>query len=198
MTELTYAALQQIMYQPSDVWLATDRSGDRWLHDQWVMLCVSGNSALGDTADGAYKIVVSGDNRGLQPRTAIPAQDLDLFFEVAERDPAEWIDVAPSEWSVAEERIANGKKSERAMLWVAASTPCLVGESTWLAIRRRWPEAEMKYLPRRNLFRFVDLGVAGETLFAYAAGIRIPEGQENIAQAIADLHSYKLTQLATS
>jgi hypothetical protein len=198
MTELTYAALRQIMYQPSAVWLATEYSGDRWLHDQWVMLNVTGNSALryedatdselelGEIPDGAYKLMAD-QKLGLQPRDSIPQADLEAYFAGI---LGEWRPANPTQWSVAEH-------PGKAMLWEARGSgvqlPCLLGESTWTAIKRHYPDCEVHWQPRRNLFQFSE---RGSFPFCFAAGIQVPTGQERIAVEIARLHV--LTQHATA
>jgi hypothetical protein len=205
MSELTYAALRQIMYQPSACWLATEfYEGDRWLTDQFVMLKVTGHSALiipehadepcycdetstrncpqhhdagYEMPDGAYKLTVS---NGIQPRDSIPAPDLDAWSLSLKGD---WAVARPTEWSVAEH-------PGKAMLWVSDSgVPCLIGEPTWTAIRRHYPDCRVEYLESRNLFSF---SLEDRFPFCYAAGIQIPDGQEETARAIV-----ALTQLAT-
>lgn len=193
MPEGTWASLRQIMYQPSAVWLATENSGDRWLTDQYVMLNVTDYPAFkvceecragricGECPpgypDGPYKLTVSS---GPQPRAAIPEPDIEGYFQRIEgRD---WRPATPTEWSVAEH-------PGKAMLWAhwpnprdheIPPEPCLLGESTWTAINRHYPDCLVEYSFRGNgLFRF-----SSPVAFAFAAYIRIPEGQEAAALAV--------------
>jgi hypothetical protein len=180
MTELTYAALRQIMYQPSAVWLATENSGDRWLTDQFVMLCVSGLSAVEGVTDGPYKLMADGE---IRERDSIPPPDLESWFAGLR---GTWLPAAPTEWSVAEH-------PGKAMLWHVRALPALMGEPTWTQIKRHYPDCEVEWLRERNLFRFSSRYL--NVPFCYAAGIRVPDGQESIASEIA--RANYLTQLAT-
>jgi hypothetical protein len=70
----------------------------------------------------------------------------------------------------------------KAQLWRSLGVPCLLGESTWAAIRRHYPGVSVEYSHGKlNLFRFSAEGVG---VFCFAAGIRCPEGQEGAAMAI--------------
>lgn len=194
-----WAQLRQIMYEPSQCWLSTEYSGDRWLTDQYVLMNVSDHEGFEELADGPYKLTVS---NGPQARDSVPEPDIEAWFAVVAR--YSWREVRPSEWSVAEH-------PGKAMLWVIdepcpifgednmAHLPCLLGEPTWTAISRHYPDVIVEYAPEGNLFRFsatnhidpmddcLDGGCAcGPLPFCYAAGIRVPDGQEAVADAIAN------------
>ena len=181
-----WAHLRQIMYQPSQCWLSTENSGDRWLTDQFVLYDVSGYDGFEELPDGPYKLTVS---NGPQAREAIPEPDIEAWFTRAGRSG--WHSASPSEWSVAEH-------PGKAMLWVCGTQPCLMGESTWTALKRHHPEVEVDYAADLNLFRFSEwphveasqecaegICVCQITPFCFAAGIRVPDGQEETAWAIA-------------
>jgi hypothetical protein len=203
-----WAQLRQIMYQPSTVWLSTENSGDRWLTDQFVLINVTGESAILQPAiegiidshspggvewpDGPYKLTASD---GLKPRESVPEPDIEAWFTRAAE--SKWRRVRPTEWSVAEH-------PGKAMLWAYAhaggNAPCLFGESTWTALKRHHPEVVVEYARDLNLFRFSEVThdasreECGEgrcvhpwVPFCYAAGIRVPEGQEDAAVAVAAL-----------
>lgn len=181
--------LRQIMYEPSAVWLATWAGERRWLTDGYVMLDVTDSPALEDeeVPDGGYKLVAS---KGFDPRDAVPEPDLDKYFERLD-EIAEWHVVKPSEWSVAEH-------PGKAQLWIYNAPgfkpqPCLLGESTWTQLKRHHADAIVEYSPERNTFRFTE-GLP----FCFAAGIRVPDGQEFVAAAIArkaDVTSYTVTDI---
>lgn len=201
-----WAELRQILYEPSAVWLATWAGTERWLTDQFVMLDVTGSDALAEAElpDGGYKLTAA---NGFQPRDTVPEPDLDVYFAAMDV-AANWHLARPTEWSVAEH-------PGKAMLWtyfvpidsgfgttnvpLDVGQPCLLGESTWTAIRRHHPGCLVEYSDEINAFRFAELprdcpSCAGEPgvycghrplPFCFAAGIRIPDGQEQVAAAIA-------------
>lgn len=176
-----WTRLRQIMYQPSVVWLATDDQGRRWLTDQYVVYDVTQLEALYcyDSSydvvwpDGAYQLMATGKER-FRPRDDSHVVHIQEWLKIATEKP--WYYTHPSEWSVAEH-------PGKAMLWVSGNEPCLFGESTWSAIHKHYPDVAAQYTPEGNLFRF---SLDGKP-FAYAAGIQIPEGQERVAQAIAEV-----------
>ena len=173
------------MYQPSAVWLSTENSGDRWLTDKYVLLNVTDDETFKPCAecrggricgecppgypDGPYKLTVS---NGPTWRDAIPHPDIEAYFGVLAEYT--WYPAYPSEWSVAEH-------PGKAQLWVSANDPVLLGEPTWTQIRRHYPDVFVMYSGSGNLFRFSVEDVP----FCYAAGIRIPDGQEAMAKALA-------------
>lgn len=179
MTDNERARIRSIMYEPSTVWLATEHSGDRWLTDQFVMLRITGAEVLYcyDTSydvqweDGAYQLMANGQWR-MKDRDSIPEPDIEAYLKIQDSKP--WYYATPSEWSVAEH-------PGKAMLWVHGGIPCLLGESTWAAIKRHYSEVTVEYAPEGNLFRFRSEGAT----FCYAAGIRIPSGQGDVAYEIA-------------
>lgn len=203
-----YTSLRQIMYQPSACWLSTENSGDRWLTDQFVLMNVTGIDAFevcGECSsgricgecppgypDGPYKLTVS---NGPQQREGVPEPDIEAWFTRAAE--SKWRRAKPTEWSVAEH-------PGKAMLWAYGSAggnaPCLFGEPTWTALKRHHPEVIVEYARDLNLFRFSevdhidpdgdchDIGCGCRWLpFCYAAGIRVPDGQQDIACAITAL-----------
>lgn len=200
-----WAQLRQIMYAPSAVWLSTENSGDRWLTDQFVLLNVTDYAELlkaaddpefgdlgADWADGPYKLTAS---NGLVERDSVPEPDIEAWFTRAAE--SKWRRAKPTEWSVAEH-------PGKAMLWAYGSAigyaPCLFGESTWTALKRHHPEVIVEYARDLNMFRFSEVAHADLTgkcaeggctcpwlPFCYAAGIRVPDGQEGAARAIAAL-----------
>jgi hypothetical protein len=188
-----WARLRQIMYEPGSVWLSTENSGDSWLTDQFVLLNVTGSYALADEkgqlADGPYKLTASS---GLQPREGVPQPDLEVYF-AAVADKAQWRPVQPTEWSVAEH-------PGKAMLWKCKDFPALLGESTWAQIKRHYPGVVVEYTFTHNMFRFsktehdILMGDCAEDLcpcprvpFCFAAGIRTPDGQQEVAKAIVEV-----------
>lgn len=194
---------RQVMYEPSAVWLSTEYSGDRWLTDQYVLLNVTDSPALGyhldpddDCAggdcncmleDGPYKLLASGE---LRSRDSIPEPDIEAYF-AAVAGEAQWRNAAPTEWSVAEH-------PGKAMLWTCRDFPALLGEPTWTQIKRHYPEVVTEYTFTHNMFRFskpehdhpsddmCELGGCPLIPFCFAAGIRVPYGQESVAAAIAE------------
>lgn len=182
-----YTALRQIMYQPSAVWLATENCGDRWLTDQFVLLCVTYLGEWDELPDGPYKLTAG---NGIQPRESVPEPDIEQWF--ARTAEGRWRPAKPSEWSVAEH-------PGKAMLWACGSLPCLLGESTWTQIKRHHPEVEVAYEATLNMFRFSEpehdsaseacaegtCTACPKLPFCYAAGIRTPDGQHDAASAIA-------------
>ena len=189
------ARIRQIMYEPSAVWLATEYSGDRWITDQFVLYNVTGAEVLQcydvnlnydvEWPDGPYQLMATGEWRAKQ-RDSIPEPDIETYFGIMAESV--WVPADPTEWSVAEH-------PGKAMLWVSyLGDACLLGESTWTAIKRHHPEVMVEHSPNKGagVFRFSeppdDCNVAFESPaipFAYAAGIRVPEGQEDVAHAIA-------------
>jgi hypothetical protein len=176
------ARIRQIMYEPSSVWLATENSGERWLTDQYVLYNVTGAEVLScyDTSydtewpDGPYQLMASGDWR-MKERDSVPEPDIETYLGIMASHT--WYRAVPSDWSVAEH-------PGKAMLWsVMADAACLLGESTWTAVKRHYPDCVVSYAFNRKagVFRFEDMGMT----FAYAAGIQVPEGQEHVAAAIA-------------
>lgn len=205
-----WAQVRQIMYQPSACWLSTENSGDRWLTDEYVLLNVTKNDAFRpladpdaecpehrqynceacrtDLPDGPYKLTVS---RGPVPRDSIPEPDIEFWFRAV--SGYAWRPAVPTEWSVAEH-------PGKAMLWVSNHRPCLLGEPTWTALKRSYDSRylEVEYAADGNMFRFStadhidpddDCLEGGcpcvSEPFCYAAGIRIPDGQERAARALA-------------
>lgn len=200
-----WTRLRQIMYEPSAVWLSTENSGDRWLTDQYVLLNVTGSLSLFDAdywqrsvvpvetaddelPDGSYKLIAS---KGLEPRESIPQPDLEAWFG-AVADQAQWKNAVPTEWSVAEH-------PGKAMLWTSRGFPALMGEPTWTQIKRHHQDVTVDYTFTHNLFRFskpehdhlledpCPLGGCKLIPFCFAAGIRTPDGQQDIAKAVAEL-----------
>lgn len=216
-----WGRLRQVMYEPSAVWLSTDYGGDRWLTDQFVLYRVTGYDELsaydfhvclgydpslgyepleGECScpdvipDAPYQLTVS---KGFKPRKSVPQPDIDGYF--AKLEDKIWMPARPSEWSVAEH-------PGKAMLWTfgagSVRPPCLIGESTWTALKRHHPDAVVEYTPEGNIFRLsevrhIDLEgdcAASECAclsvpFAFVAGIQVPEGQEHVAGAIAAVSS---------
>ena len=177
--------MRAIMYQPTKVWLATQANGDRWLTDQFVLLKITESQDFQPFPDGAYKLTVS---KGPETRDAQAWPYIEGYLKaLSGRD---WKDAVPTDWSVAEDEV------NKARLWSAEGEPCLFGESTWTEIRRYHPEVNVEYSYRGNgIFRFMELDHSahhGEPHqcdclprpFAYAAGIRIPDGNEVAAKAI--------------
>lgn len=190
-----WRAMRAIMYQPTEVWLITDKQDDRWLTDQFVMLKITDAEEFLLLPDGAYKLTVS---KGPEARDSKATFDLDEWFvSVNHRD---WHLAEPTMWSVIEEY--NGK----AHAWNAEGVPALLGEPTWAAIKRYYPEVVPEHSWRGNsIFRFsapehnnaceVEEDGTYRCLcrpvpFAYAAGIKIPEGQEKVAERVVDPDSY--------
>lgn len=195
-----WARLRQVMYQPSAVWLTTVYGTERWLTDQFVLYNVTGFNELHyydpsygpewQWEDGAYKLTVS---KGFEPRDSVPPPDMEAWFDKLYNDN-EWLRAEPTEWSVAED--PDKPRPSRAMLWTSDGLPCLVGESTWVALKRNHPGCLVDYAHgEQNVFRFSEVrheGCDEDTYcghrpipFAFAAGIRCPEGQEDIAYDIA-------------
>lgn len=195
------ARIRSIMYEPSKVWLVTEPNGVRWLTDQYVLLDVSNAQVIEGVKDGSYQLMSTGEWR-LEERDSIPAPDVAAYLARRERD--DWRPAEPTEWSVAEH-------PGKAMLWsvelrepigdydTAIRGACLLGEPTWAAIKRHYPQVVVDWAPNESagVFRFSNVwhldpedDCAGggcdcpDYTFAYAAGIRIPEGQEKIAEAI--------------
>lgn len=173
--------LRALLYTSRDVALATDdRDGRRYLCDRYVMLDVTHSVAIAEVADGIYKLVAS---KGFEPREGedwLNGGVVD-FFDHAEAG-AIWTAVTPTQWSVAEH-------PGKAMLLVAGTVPCLIGESTWTALHRHYREPLVEYnVAGGNMFR-AKSRVAGVIygILGYVAGIRIPDGQVEIARQIADL-----------
>jgi hypothetical protein len=170
-----WTRLRAILYEPSSVWMATWAANERWLTDQYVMLDVTGSCALEDyeVPDGGYKLVAS---KGFEPRELGWRPDIDVYFAAMDQ-LADWLPAQPSEWSVAEH-------PGKAQLWTYRPRdlfPCLLGESTWTAIKRNHPDCLVEYSEETNVFRFTAAG----HVFCFAAGIRIPDGQGEVAHAIA-------------
>lgn len=206
-----WAKLRRIMYEPSAVWLST--AGERrWLTDQFVLYDVTGLDKLreytfhldgcaweetvecscpDELPDGAYKLTVS---EGFKPRDSVPEPDIEAYLAMLAGKT--WRPAEPSEWSVAEH-------PGKAMLWLCDERPCLLGESTWTEVKRYHPKAEVEWAPNKGagVFRFRegwrtwhmdpdddcaagDCGCGDPPIFAYAAGIRCPEGQEGVADAM--------------
>jgi hypothetical protein len=189
-----WARLRQVMYEPATCWLSTDYAGDRWLTDQYVLYNVTGYEELYcyDSSydvvwpDGPYQVTVS---KGFKPRKSVPQPDIEAYL--AKMNDKSWLPASPTEWSVAEH-------PGKAMLWRFGALPCLLGESTWSAIKRHHPNVEVEYTSDGNIFRFretchldpYDDCAGGDcpcepVVFAYAAGIRCPDGQEDAAYEIA-------------
>lgn len=184
-----WARLRQIMYQPSATWLSTvyGYGTERWLTDWYVLYNVTGFEW--EWPDGPCQIAVS----GLKERDSVPEQDVGAWLDQV-YSAANWVHAEPTEWSVAEHPC-------KAMLWISGGLPCLLGEPTWVALRRNHPGCIVDYAHGcRSLFRFsevrhVDLDadcLAGTcecrpVPFCFAAGIRCPEGQEGIACEVASL-----------
>lgn len=190
-----WARLRALLYESHDLALSTDeRDGHRWLTDRYVLLDITGSIAAEGTEDGCYRLVQA---RGFEARThefeggEVPLANylgggIVDYLELVETKAA-WEPVVPSQWSVAEH-------PGKAMLLSCRGLPVLMGESTWTALHRHYEEPVVEYdiLSGRNLFRVHELG-HGKTPVAYVAGIRIPDGQEEIARAISGL-----TQKSTS
>ena len=201
-----WTRFRALLYDSHDLALCTDeRDGHRWLTDRYVLLDVTGSIAIEGVADGCYKLVQS---RGFELRThefeneeVALANYLDGgivdFLERVETG-AKWVDAYPSEWSVAEH-------PGKAMLLTCNYHPVLMGESTWTALHRHYtePRVEFDVASGRNLFRALSPDQvqqmappgAGYFVVAYVAGIRIPEGQEEVARAIALTSSQLATRL---
>jgi hypothetical protein len=186
-----WAKLRRIMYQPSAVWLVRSNDGRRYLTDQFVLYDVDHMEEFAELEDGAYQLTVS---EGPRARDSVPEPDIEAYFEKVFGKT--WHVTVPSEWSVAEH-------PGKAMLWTyddgspgaVDSLPCLVGESTWTELKRYHPEILAEYTSEGNIFRFKEARHAPDCdpdvcdclpiIFAYAAGIRVPDGQGAVAHAIA-------------
>ena len=180
------ARIRQIMYEPSKVWLATEHCGDRWLTDQFVLYDVTGADVLQcydetygiEWPDGPYQLMATGAWR-MGARDSVPEPDIEAFLGIMAE--LVWFPATPTEWSVAEH-------PGKAMLWNADGLPALLGESTWTAIKRHHPYCLVEHAQNDSAgtFRFSDPRVIdGEgphpIPFCYAAGIQIPDGQEDVA-----------------
>lgn len=141
--------------------------------------------------DGQYKLIAA---RGFEPIIAhtdpdedckagncvcpiAPAElDADAYFDAL--TAADWQAACPSQWSVAEH-------PGKAMLFSVHGHAKLMGESTFASLSKHLGKPQVEYAMGlgANVFRFLD----GGSVVAYAAGIIIPEGQEEIASAIARL-----------
>lgn len=183
-----WTRLRALLYEGYDLALCTDdRDSHRWLTDRYVLLDVTGSPAVEALEDGVYKLVQS---KGFQPieghRNYLDGGIVDYLNNV--ETGAWWAPVVPSGWSVAEH-------PGRAMLLACNGAPVLIGESTWTQLHRHYDKPLVQYDVKsgRNLFRvaepppakFAEIG----RVVAYVAGIRIPDGQEEIARAIAELTS---------
>lgn len=196
-----WARLRQVMYQPSAVWLSTVYGTERWLTDQFVLYNVTGFAELyyydpsygpeWQWEDGAYKLTVS---KGFEPRDSVPEPDMEAWFEKLYNDH-EWVRAYPTEWSVAED--PDKPRPSRAMLWMSDAIPCFFGESTWVALKRNHPGVIVDYAHgKANVFRFSEIPREHEACeegvycghrpipFAFAAGIRCPDGQQDAAHEI--------------
>lgn len=199
-SEIEYAEywrqMRAIMYQPLEVWLVTDKGGNRWLTDQYVMLDITVSEEFRDLPDGAYKIAFI--SKGPEPREAPMNFDVEKYIERVNHH--HWWPATPTKWSVEE------SANDRAMLWDTYDA-ALLGRDTWKAIKRFYPDCKVECASwkddeghRRTVFRFVDVPAhthdddgsvegcpgcfPGPRIFAYAAGIRIPEGEELRADVI--------------
>jgi squalene cyclase len=167
------------MYQPNSVMLQQARSGKWWLTDMYVMLNVTGDPGVAGLEPGEYRIMGSGEMRELSTRV----MDVDGYlYNIAGQ--CRWREAEPTEWSVAEH-------PGKAMLFSVRQTGtgkiqryALLGEGTWTALTKYHPVKALYYSQRNNLFLF-DM----DTHSAYVAGIRCPEGQEKVAEAIALAHA---------
>jgi hypothetical protein len=167
-----WRSMRAIMYQPTEVWLASCKER-RWLTDKYVMLDVTGSEWFTELPDAAYKLAFV--SKGPEPRDAAMDLDLDAYFE--SMNEREWLPATPTLWSVEE------SPNDRAMLWDAEGTPALMGRETWQAIKRYYPDCMVEHSWRGNsAFRFID--PEAERIFAYAAGIKMPEGQGLAARMI--------------
>lgn len=187
--------MREIMYQPLEVWLATDKAGNRWLTDQYVMLDITGSEEFAELPDGAYKIAFI--SKGPEPREAPVDFDVEKYIERINHH--HWWPATPTKWSFEE------SANDRAMLWDTYDVAAL-GRDTWKAISRFYPDCKVECASwkddeghRRSVFRFFypstlppGVEVEGDRLvgtptttgtfgtrpghiFAYAASIRIPE-----------------------
>ena len=193
------ARIRSIMYEPSKVWLATEHCGDRWLTDQFVLYDVTGAEVLQcydesygiEWPDGPYQLMATGQWRANR-RDSIPEPDIEAFLRIMAGHI--WYLAEPTEWSVAEH-------PGKAMLWNVGGMPALLGESTWSAIKRHHPDCVVEFALNLHAgtFRFSQAMCHGpaeacETHecdcrmvpFAFAAGIEIPEGQEEIALTLTE------------
>jgi hypothetical protein len=197
--------MRAIMYQPLEVWLATGSLGDRWLTDQYVMLKVTESEEFRELPDGAYKIAYI--SKGPEPRDAPIDFQIDAYLQRAEE--RYWVSATPTPWSVDE-----SPNSRAMLWDAGGSPVLLGRETWQAIQRHypdcvpqcaTWQDAEGV---THTLFRFqqehtvngltmhVDGSITGtpygegevafrppET-FAYAAGIRMPEGAGLAARMI--------------
>lgn len=169
------ARLRALMYEPQSVMLQQDKLKRWWLTDMYVMLEVSGAPSVEGVPPGEYKLLASGEMRELSTRI----MDIDGWRHNITNN-CRWAPASPTMWSVAEH-------PGKAMLFrVEMQQYCdkpyaLLGEPTWTAFQRHHGEGlEVMYSTVHNLFRF-----SVRDWWSYAAGIRCPGGQEDVAKAIA-------------
>ena len=185
----------------TDQFVLYDVTGYAELHDYDFHVCLGYPAHLGyeplegecscpdEIPDGSYQLTVT---KGFKPRDSVPQPDIEAYF--VKMNESVWVPADPCEWSVAEH-------PGKAMLWTANSNiPCLLGESTWTEIKRYHPDVEVEWAPNQGAgtFRFSETYhvdpddeecSTGECdcetrWFAFAAGIRVPDGQEHVAGAI--------------
>jgi hypothetical protein len=176
-----WTRLRALLYETHDLALCTDeRDGHRWLTDRYVLLDVTASIAIQDVEDGPYKLVQSKGFQYAKGSVNYLGAGIVDYLENVEKPGSRWEPVEPSEWSVAEHP---GKAMLLTYLDVNGEPqPVLIGEPTWTALHRHFEEAYVDHHERLNLFRVWQMG---PKVVAYIAGIRIPDGQEAVAHAIA-------------
>ena len=193
--------IRAIMYDNTCLRLSTAAmDGGRWLTDQYVLLDVTDSPAIEGLYDGQYKLQAG---KGLVPIYNEYPETGGKVLRSSEFDPdayfnrladAKWAPATPSEWSVAEhpgKAMLFSVEGPYAHMGEAQQvSAALMGESTWATLRKNYPGATAEYAVGGvgfHIFRILFGGHGELEVVAYVAGIKIPTGQEGIAQTIAEL-----------
>jgi hypothetical protein len=176
------------MVEPGNVYLASVE-GRIWLTDQFVILDVTGFSAVQELEDGWYRIVASGANAGLRPREKGPSLNIANWIkEIRGRSycpaTATEISFTDSEAKAMLLFVEVSEPIDRA--WpTAIRYPVAMNEDVWRSFKTAWPDAKLSHPGYAGPFR---ISIPGHKELAYVEPIQIPEHLQPVAVAIIDVY----------
>jgi hypothetical protein len=187
-----FARLRSLLANASEVSIATDDDGSRWLSDRYAIINVTNDSACEGVADGQYKLTAG---KGFVPDDLVPPNALALL-EIIEGEEANWLPVTRTEWSVADSE-AKTLLCYATMIAEPATTaatskrhPVAINEGIWNAFVAAFDNKDHTRVirfekdpdkPTRPFRIIVD-----NKIVAYSMGIRLPDGAEKIAKLIVE------------
>lgn len=177
--------IRQLLIEPGRVSLVTqkgfvcDGEERRFISDEFVFLNVTGRPAVDGLPDGKYRVSAAS---GLVAIKGIASLNVVKFLS-AITGRADWYPVRATKWSLAE-------NDAKAMLVYAEDiprrTPMLINEDLWTALSKEFDHVVSFDADMRNTVHPTFRARSGKHIFAYVAGIPLPEDEASRAQQIVN------------